>query len=569
MTSEGALALARARLASGDRAAAQSLVRKVWSDPDIDGGLEKAVASEFKALLSADDERRRVWRLIYAQKPVAAGRAAKRLSSADQTAVKVAQALLRGVAGADKQYAKLPAASRDLLAVKYALANFHRKRQDYAKARRVLVGIPSDAALLGDPEAWWVERRIVARHTIGPKRKASYKTAYRIAGAHGFAAGDGAVEGEFLAGWIALRHLKEPQTALGHFRRLAEVAPSRTEKARAAYWLGRTYETLDRDGDARSAFREAAQYSTVYYGRLARERIGLGKVPEEIAGGEPSAAARERIDRDEVVRAFKMVAEAGGRQHLSMFLWSFAQRFGTVDEMNAAASVVWEEAGATLAVRLAKAAAQHNIDIDAWSYPVRALPDRKQIGRPVEKALVFALARQESEFNATAGSKAGAQGLMQIMPATARLIAKRYRLAYKPGMLTADPAYNVKLGAAHLGDLLDDYGGSYVLAFVAYNAGPRRSREWVAEYGDLRSRDIDPIDWVESIPFQETRQYVQKVLQNIHVYRSRLAPATVRPMSADLARGAVKPIKVADSAGDAKAAACAGGSIVDLISACE
>ena len=158
---------------------------------------------------------------------------------------------------------------------------------------------------------------------------------------------------------------------------------------------------------------------------------------------------------------------------------------------------------------------------------------------------------------------------MQIMPATAKLIAKRYGLSYKSGMLTSDPAYNVKLGAAHLGDLIEDYGGSYVLTLVAYNAGPKRSREWVEEYGDLRKGETDPIDWVESIPFQETRQYVQKVLQNIHVYRSRLAPETVRPMTADLRRGSSKPLKIAGTAQDKKAVACEGGSIADLISKCE
>ena len=263
------------------------------------------------------------------------------------------------------------------------------------------------------------------------------------------------------------------------------------------------------------------------------------------------------------------MAKAGGQNDLYMFLPAFAQRFDTVDDMNAAASAAYDMGGATMAVRLAKAAGQRDIDIDSWSYPIRALPDWKQIGKPVEKALVFGLSRQESEFNPTAGSSVGAQGLMQIMPGTAKLIAKRYGLTYRNGILTADPAYNVKLGAAHLGDLVDDFGGSYVLTLVAYNAGPRRSREWVAEYGDLRSGDVDPIDWVESIPFQETRQYVQKVMQNIHVYRSRLAPSTVRPMTADLARGSASAMAVSDAPGTTKEAACGAGSITGILSACK
>ena len=569
-TPEGNLALARAKLASGDKAAATALVRSVWNNPDIDAALEKSVGEEFKALLGPGDNRSRMLRLIFAQEGGAAVRMAQWLGGDERAAAKVARALLGGQSGADKAYGKLPAQWRGQMAIKYALARYYRRLEKWGSARAVLAGIPADPAAMGDVDAWWVERRIVVRHSVGPNHADAFKAAYQLASSHGYGSGEGAIEGEFLAGWMALRSLKDPAKALPHFQKLDTLASSRTEKARAKYWLGRAYAALKRDADAKSAYREAAQYSTIYYGQLAREQIGLGTVPEEIGNGEASAAAKAKIDKDEVVRAFKMVSEAGGKKDLYMFLWAFAQRFDTADEMNAAANVAWSEGGATMAVRLAKAAGARDIDIDNWSYPVRALPDWKQIGKPVEKALVFGLSRQESEFKPDAGSSVGAQGLMQIMPGTAQLIAKRYGLSYHSGMLTGDPSYNVKLGAAHLGDLIDEFGGSYVLTLVAYNAGPRRSREWVGEYGDLRNGEVDPIDWVEAIPFQETRQYVQKVLQNIHVYRSRLAPATVQPMSADLRRGAATPIKVVEAAGKGRAKPnCNGGSIADLISACE
>ncbi len=573
VTPEGSLALARALIATGDAGTARQHVQKVWFNAEIDAALEKSVASEFGKLLSLDDHKKRMWRLVFAQETNAAIRAAKRLPSEYQKAAAAAQKLLRGEAGAEKAYGALPSAMREQAGMKYALTRYYRKNESYSKARAVLATVPGDPAKMGDAKAWWVERRIIARHSVGINNRKNVKAAYQIARAHGFQKGEEALEGEFLAGWIALRYLKDADTALVHFGKLAKIAESRTEKARAGYWTGRALEALGRKGEAKAAYREAAQYSTVYYGQLAREKIGLGKVPEEIESGEASAAARAKIDKDEVVRAFKMVAEAGGKNELYMFLWAFANRFNSMDEMNAVADIAWGEGGATMAVRLAKAAAARNIDIDSWGYPIRALPDWKQIGRPVEKPLVFALARQESEFNPTAGSKVGAQGLMQIMPGTAKLIAKKFGLKYANGMLTGDPAYNVKLGAAHLGDLIDDYNGSYVLTLVAYNAGPRRSREWVAEYGDLRTGEVDPIDWVESIPFQETRQYVQKVLQNLHVYRSRLAPKTVRPMSADLARGSSGDgLNVASTSEPEPAAAkpgCAKASIADILTNCE
>lgn len=569
VTPEGRLALARALIAQGDTAGARAQVQQVWFDPELDAKLESQTIGEFGKFLTTDDYKTRMWRQIYAQETNAAIRTAKKLGGDYQKAAAAAQKLLRGDGGAEKTYSALPPAMRESLGMKYALVRFYRKNEAYAKARAVLVTIPGNPGRMGDPEAWWTERRIVARHSVGINHRDAAKAGYQIARAHGFSSGENAIEGEFLAGWIALRYLKKPDVALGHFNRLAEIADSRTEKARAGYWTGRALEALGRKADAKSAYKAAAQYSTVYYGQLAREKIGLGSVPEEIENGQASDAARAKVDKDEVARAFQMMAQAGAKNDLYMFIWSFANRFKTTDEMNAAASLMWDVGGATMSVRLAKAAAAKNVDIDSWGYPVRALPDWKQIGKPIEKPLVFALSRQESEFNPNAGSKVGAQGLMQIMPGTAKLIARQYGVGYSADKLM-NPDYNVKLGAAHLGDLVSDFGGSYVLTLVAYNAGPRRSREWVAEYGDLRTGEADPIDWVESIPFQETRQYVQKVLQNLHVYRSRLAPKTVRPMTADLSRGATGDGLAVATTGPVPAAdespKCAKASIADVLS---
>ena len=568
LSNEGRLALARANLATGNSQAARDLVIKVWNDASVSAEFEKTITSEFGSLLGADDHKRRMWRMVYAQESNAAIRSSRRLGGDYQNAAKVAQGLLRGVTGADKQYDRLPSSMREQLGMKYALVHFDRKSERYAKARTILATVPNDAAAIGDADAWWVERRIVARHSVGIHHKESEKAAYQIAQAHGSATGPNAVEGEFLAGWIALRSLKDPETALRHFTKLEEIAPSRTEKSRAQYWIGRAYGALGDKGKARAAFEAASQDSTLYYGQLAREQIGLGKVPEDIRGGQASAAAGATVDRDEVVRAFKLAVKANGKTSLNMFVWSLASRFNSVDEMNAVATVVKQHGGTTMALRLAKAAGQRDIDIDDWAYPTKALPNWKQMGKSVEPSLVYGLSRQESEFDPQAGSKVGAQGLMQIMPGTAKLIARQYRMPYAPAKLMGDPAYNVKLGAAHLADLIDEYNGSYVLTLVAYNAGPRRVREWVAEYGDPRGGKVDPVDWIESIPFQETRQYVQKVLQNTQVYRARLAPQTVRPMTADLRRGAPANISVAAN-DNREPSRCFGGSIGALIASCD
>ena len=201
---------------------------------------------------------------------------------------------------------------------------------------------------MGEASGGWGGRGIIARLSVGSKASSRAKAAYRISRAHGFERGEEALEGEFLAGWIALRSLKDHDTALSHFGRLAEIAESRTEKARAGYWTGRTLEAMGRKAEAKTAYRDAARYSTVYYGQLAREKVGLGKVPEEIASGLASAAARARVEKDEVVRAFRIMDKAGSRNELHMFLWSFANRFDSTEEMNAVADRVWDPGGAAL-----------------------------------------------------------------------------------------------------------------------------------------------------------------------------------------------------------------------------
>jgi soluble lytic murein transglycosylase len=545
LTGEGHAAHARALYQLGRNDEARQKLRLAWMRTDMEGDVEKNIASEFGGQLSAGDHKARLARLIYAQQPAAALRHARRLGPDQQKVAQMAQSLLKGAGGAEQAYLSLPASLRNELPLRYALARLYRRQEKFGKARAVLLSAPSTAAELGDPSAWFDERRIIARRSVGPRNKDTWKAAYQVASRHGITGGDDLPDAEFLAGWIALRYMKNADDALSHFTRLRQGAVTRTDQARADYWLGRSHLAMGDKGTAAKHFRAAARHSTIYYGQLAREYIGLANVPEEIASGESSAAARVRIERDEVIRALRLMHQASGKANIAMFLYAIASRFDNVDDMNAAANVVHGLGGTYMALKLGKAAGQFKVDIDSWAYPLRGLPDWKQVGKPVEKALVFGLARQESEFNASAGSRVGAQGLMQIMPATAKLIARQHKIPYRAGMLTSDPVTNVKMGAAHLGDLIANYGGSYVLTLVAYNAGPRRAREWTEQFGDLRSGQVDPVDWVENIPFQETRQYVQKVMQNLHIYRSRLAPKTVQAMTADLQRGSPTDVTVA------------------------
>lgn len=569
VTPFGALALARAARAAGDNASMAKYVRQAWFDPDTNAELEQKIAGEFGGQLNASDKRTRVWRLIYAQQGRAAVRNADLIGGDVKAAAQVAQLLIDGSSSGEKKYHGLSPAMREELAVKYTLARYYRRKEAFDKARAILVTAPGDAAAMGDAEAWYEERRNIVRRSVGPKNSSSWKAAYQIARNHGITGGDFAVDAHFLAGWVALRYMRDPHTAMDHFVKLQKVADTRTEQSRALYWMGRTYQALGDQAKAKASFRDAAVNTTVYYGQLAREQIGLGKKPQDISSHTSSAATIAAVNGDEVVRAFRIMSQAGSKNQLNIFFWSLATRFDSEQELNAVAGIIHDAAGTSWALRFAKACGKRDVDLDDWAYPIRGLPQWRQIGKPVEKALVFALSRQESEFDPNAGSSVGAQGLMQLMPGTAHLIAKQYRIPYAVGKLKGDPTYNVELGAAHLADLVDSFGGSYVLTLVGYNAGPRRSKEWLQAFGDLRGGQVDAVDWVECIPFNETRQYVQKVLQNVQIYRSRLAPETVKPMTADLMRGAPQDVStVASTTRIADSSDCQPKSIASLAENC-
>ncbi len=565
VSTRGWMARARYALGKGDKATARKRLLEAWYNPDLDEAGERLALRMFKPIFRRSDHEGRLWRLIVAQKTRAALRFAKRISKQHVAAAKVARHLIRVNKNADTKLRKLPASLRNSVAMRYALSRYYRKRGKQMQAMKILLNLPANPARHLNQEQWWIEKRLIVRNLMGPAHRKHWPNLYRLAKSHGFASGKHHDEGEFLAGFIALRKLNQPKTALPHFQRMAGKARNRTERSRAYYWMARTYMALGDAGAADQAFRKGAASPTLYYGQLSREALGQGKEPITIRRSAVTAAARKSVRKHELVRAYLLLSEAGAEYTAAAFVWPMANAFKTGAELSAVAEIVKKESGITASVRFAKAAGSRGIDIDDWAYPLGALPDWRRIGKPVEKAMVYGLSRQESEFHPGAQSGAGARGLMQLMPGTAKIIARQYRMRYSKSKLTSDPVYNVTLGAAHLGDLIADFGGSYVLTLVGYNAGPRRATDWIKAYGDLRHASVDAVDWVEHIPFTETRKYVQKVLQNVHVYRSRLSPRKAVGMSTDLKRGGSGSLS-----GTTSAENCSGKSrsLTDLIDKC-
>ncbi|HHN67145.1 MAG TPA: lytic transglycosylase domain-containing protein [Thermopetrobacter sp.] len=575
----GRVALATALKAEGKRDEAARLIRAAWVSPALPGAAGTFILRHHRELLSRAAHEERLWRLITDQKTAAAARHARRLSAAHVRAAEAARALIRRRANGPRLFRALPAAMRNQPALRYAYARYWRRKVMPLKALSILERAPGRARQL-DPERWWTEKRLVARQLLARNYRRHWPRAYRLAASHGFSGKSRqGYRGASLAGFIALRKLGRARAAHRHFLNAAKHARSRTQKSRAWYWVGRAREKLGDMAGARRAYAEAARTPTLYYALLAREKLGRGTHPLPIPAKRPSTAARAAVNGSLIGRAVRYLRAAGGKDRLRAFVWPLALTFkGERDKLAAAAALMWDAGGPAMAVRLAKAAGSIGVDIDNYGYPLRALPGYRHRGPALERAVLLGLIRQESEFDPKAGSRVGAQGLMQLMPGTARRVARRIGVGYHHGWLTARPSYNLMLGHHYLANLVQRFGGSYILAFAGYNAGPLNARKWLSRYGDFRSGEVDPIDWVEMIPFTETRTYVQKVMQNVHIYRARLGRKSI-PISRDLYRGTGRwrphVLRAGVSAPRPKRArdrrACkagAGAGIADLIKAC-
>jgi soluble lytic murein transglycosylase len=368
-------------------------------------------------------------------------------------------------------------------------------------------------------------------------RARNHQLAYRLVSNHGLTSGEAFADAEWLSGWLSLRFLNQPQRAAEHFSHLSENVSSPVSLSRALYWRAQAAEALGRRDEAEQMLSQAARFNFTYYGQLAATRGSLTASLSLPDTSRISNEARTRFENRELVRALRLMAEVGAQRDFESIAFYLDDFLDDPQEIELLAQMAREQSYHRTALRNAKAGLFRNVVATNAAYPLIDLPSYVQTGGRPEPALVFAIIRQESEFDASAVSHANAHGLMQLIPSTAQMQARRVGMTYQRSALS-DPQYNMTLGASHLADLIDDFGGSYVLAIAAYNAGPSRAREWIVDWGDPRSRSVDVVDWVELIPFAETRNYVQRVMENLQVYRHRLAGApTPIQIEEDLRRG--------------------------------
>jgi peptidoglycan lytic transglycosylase len=531
VTVAGKVAKARALRRLGRDEEAASDVRAVWNDIDLEPRAASALAKEFEPYFTKADYLERMQRLLYRDRIKPALEPA-RLAGAEslyQAWVQTIKAPQRADVAIDKVDDSLKADA----ALTYLKIRRLRQLDRNDEAAALFSAMPADDAALVDPEEWWTEQRIVSR---GLMEKGEAQQAWAVAAAHKATQPRIATEAEFHAGWYALRGLDDPDKAKTHFDKLLELARSRADEARAYYWLARTAEAAGErktGPDAASLYAKAAEHPASFYGQLAAS--ALKQQPRAFADPQPSPSDRVSFAGRETVRALQRLEAMGEQGRARQFYGHLAETLESPGEIALLANMARARDDFRLALRIGKIGWQRGLEVGALAFPLGVMPrDADTSGSGL--ALAYSIARQESSFDLGAVSPANARGLLQLLPGTAREVADRHGLAYSPERLTRDAGYNATLGSHYLGEQIDRFGGSYILTFVAYNAGPKRVNEWIARFGDPRGKPIEEVvDWVESIPFPETRNYVQHVLENYQVYKARLGQTA--DIAADLRFG--------------------------------
>jgi soluble lytic murein transglycosylase len=533
LTPPGTLRLAQALRAVGDGEAAARTARGAWRQSLLGERGERELLAAFGDILGPDDHAARVDRMLWERRFVDAQRILPMLGDDHRLLAQARMALARNGADAASAEASVPAGLAGDPGLLYERARFARRAGQDDRAAAIFRAAPAD---LRRPEIWWQERDILARRLLRDGRAAE---ALSLVAAHGLRPehGQDYTGALFLEGWIALRRTGDVARARAAFQKLHDVARTPVTQARGAYWMGRALEAAGSMAEARAWYVRASAHHTVFYGQLALLRLPEAERPELPEPPTPTREERARIEGGELGRAAALLSEIGEHERAKHFARRLSDVATTHGEHRAAAQFALALGRPDLAVSLAKRSAQRaGMLLGEEGWPVIRTP----AGSGVERALVLATIRQESAFEADAVSPAGARGLMQLMPQTARGVAERMGKGggHTLARLTTDPDYNITLGQNYMAGLLSNYDGATVIALAAYNAGPGRAAQWIRENGDPRSSAIDPVDWIEMISFDETRNYVQRVMENLNVYRRRLgdhawAVALARDLSRD------------------------------------
>lgn len=525
-TGTGAIAYVRALLALGRAADAETEAMRAWSTLPFAANEEQALIDLAPEAVGFVHELR-LETLLWEGRTREAERMLPRVPKDLQALARARIALQSESKGVTGLIEAVPKARTSDPGLAYDRFIWRMKKDLYDEAQELILERSTSAETLGRPEAWAERRAVLARYLM---RTGDPKDAYRVAANHYLPTDSGAsayADLEFLAGFIALRRLNDPAAALKHFRQLLAGVTTPISLARAQYWIGRAEEAAGQDGSA--SYRAAAVHQTAFYGLLAAERLGLSLDQGLLAKPATPDWRGAAFTQSSVLAATELLLKAGDRTLAKRFLLQLGEsQDATGLAQLADMALDWGEPH--LALLVAKAAAERGLILPHAYYPV---PEFVPDGLSVSRALALSISRRESEFDPAARSSADARGLMQVLPGTAKLMAGKLGKTYDASKLISDPAYNVTMGAAYLSEMAEEFGPSIALIASGYNAGPGRPRRWITEIGDPRRPDVDVVDWIETIPFAETRTYVMRVAEGVVIYRAKL-------------KGAVGPVRITD-----------------------
>ncbi|MDP2260246.1 MAG: lytic transglycosylase domain-containing protein [Caulobacter sp.] len=536
-TVEGAMALAAALRATRRELDARDLIKAWWRDRMFEADPQRTMRARFGLFLTEEDHIRRADVLLYGPQGPAAKEHIATLSGPYRQVADARLAYRAGSATANDMVAEMDHAQRQDPGLVYEQAAYFRRRGMDTALRSLARGLKAAPTSELGARTWTADRK---RITVDALQARDYAAAYGAAANTGAVTGPDAAEAEFYAGWIALSKLRNPQAAADHFARLAAAGTSPITQGRALYWQGRAAEALGDQAAAAVFYQRGGQHITTFYGQLAAEKAG---VKELVLDKDPviTPADRARFEGRELVQAARTLIETGNRDTFKVFVLHIDDTLPTAAEIALLVDMVRGYQDQDTAMRAVRTAAQRGMHLPERGYPIMRLPFVQGAAEP---AFVHSISRQESNFDPRAQSGVGARGMMQLMPATGASVARQIGEPYSLERLF-DPEFNMRLGARYLGDMITTFNGSYIMAAAAYNAGPGRPARWVTECGDPRGGGTDPLDFIECIPFSETRNYVMRTTETMMVYRARLnGGSTPLSLSSDIRRGAWTPLAV-------------------------
>jgi len=520
----GKMILGESIILNGNTQKGISYIKEGWITAELSKSELRFYRKKFKKYLNADDYIKRADYLAWNNKYWDLKRLLRYLPKDYELLYTARQLLMSKSYGVDNAISKVPAKFKNDAGLNYDRLKWRRKRGRVDSSVEILVKIKNTKDYLVRPDKWWFEREIISRSLIYKKK---FALAYKIASNHALTDGPEYAAAEWMSGWIALSFLDDPLLAKDHFENFYNNVGYPISTSRGAYWLAKTYQKLGKNELANEWFGKASNFLTTYYGQLAFMELNPNQPFELSKDIEVSKEYRDYFFKKELVKTVYLLDELNEDKYTKHILRHLAN-----DDINNGSEVLAAELATSIdrfdfAIQIAKIASYEKRFHNKYNYPIISTPNYINGRKIPDTAFILSIIRQESEFDLSANSHAGAKGLMQLMPYTAKVVAKQAKLPYSKSRLTRDAEYNINLGSHYIAGLILEYDGAYPFAIAAYNAGPKRVRYWKKINKNPQKNQIDYVNWIELIKFKETRNYVQRVLENYNVYRYILAQKPV------------------------------------------